>query len=144
MIFLANNSEKENVTDKLFINHRVSLRSRKHLRRTSEKFVPVSEILSSHMKKFWLPMTLLAILLMLSELRMKLASFRYGKKDGLQKVKLQLQKMELRPSFWCAWKHISFLWLLSQQLLQDCSLAAGEVDLDEHEAAPLYIGRTVL
>lgn len=99
MIFLANNSEKENVTDKLFINHRVSLRSRKHLRRTSEKFVLVSEILSSHMKKSWLPMILLAILLVLSELRMKFASFRYGKKHGLQKVKLQLQKMELRPSF---------------------------------------------
>lgn len=34
-------------------------------------------------------------------------------------------------------KYISFLWLLSQQFLQDCSLAASEVDLGEWEATAL-------
>lgn len=34
-------------------------------------------------------------------------------------------------------KNVSFLWLLSQPFLQDCSLAASEVDLGEHEATAL-------
>lgn len=34
-------------------------------------------------------------------------------------------------------KNISFLWLLSQPFLQDCSLAASDVDLGEHEATAL-------
>lgn len=84
MIFLANNSEKENMTDKVFTNHRVSLRGRKGLR-TSEKFVLASEVLSLHMKNSWLAMTLLAILLVLSELKMKFVSFRYGKKPWASK-----------------------------------------------------------
>lgn len=61
-----------------------------------------------------------------------------AKKQWVSKVKLcNCRKWKLRPSFRCAWKHLSFLWLLSQQLLQDCSLAASEVDLGEHEVTAL-------
>lgn len=76
--------------------------------------------------------------LVVSELKMKFTSFRYGKKHGLQKVKLcNCRKWKLRPSCQCAENHISFLWLLSQPFLQDCSLAASEVDLGEQEATVL-------